>query len=281
MKNFMSQLWKILRYLTLRVLSEGLTYRAASLAYTTILAIVPISIAIFAILGYFPAFLAAFKEIQQFIIANFVAESAALVSQYLNQLVENIHHLSALNIIFLTILDIVMLYNIHRAFRSIWHTKEHWHLSLFFLAYVVVFMLAPLILGGVLILGAFVYQIPIIAQFITEPSVRKPLFILMPRVVTLLTFTIFNWVLPFCRIKFTHALLGGLVTTIIFELAKALFVLYIGQIHTYRELYGTLAIFPLFLIWLYVSWLIILVGALVTNLIAVGIPENWQAKLNK
>ena len=279
MLKFLKKTWLVLRYLSYRMVHDGLTYRAASLAYATILAIVPIMIAIVTILSYFPIFTGAASQIQQFILTNFVAESAKAISQHLTHFVSNVRYLSQTNLYLLLALDVLMLYNIHAAFNAIWHARHRWHLSLSFLIYFIVLMLSPLVFGGILVLGGFIYKLPFIEQLIQVPLIQKPLFVLAPYGLTLGIFTIFNWILPSCRVKFQHALLGGIITTLAFELAKNLFAFYLGHFHTYRQLYGTLATFPVFLIWLYVSWLIILLGALVTHAIAVGIPKHWQQKL--
>src|SRR3990167_5020634 len=161
MQTFMRNVWKIIRYLTLRLLTEGYTYRAASLAYTTVLAIVPLMIAIFTILAYVPFYYDVAKQLQAFLIRNFVVSSAASsILQHLTAFIANVHRLSSLNIIFLIVLDVLMLYNIHRAFNAIWHAKPRWHLSFSFLVYFVVLMLSPLVFGGMLILGSFFFKLP-------------------------------------------------------------------------------------------------------------------------
>jgi membrane protein len=257
---------------------EGFTYRAAALAYTTLLAIVPIMIISFSILSFFPAFSGFADVIQQFILHNFVAESASVISSHLKYFMSNVHRLTDYNIIFLVILNFLMLYNIIVAFNAVWKAKPKLSWSLQFLIYFVFLLAAPLFLGGVLVLASFLYKIKYIEHLIRSEALRKPFFILLPHIVTLITFTLFNWVLPFCRVRFIHALLGGFITTVIFELAKSGFAYYISHYSTYRLLYGTLSILPLFLVWLYVSWLIILLGAIVTNLVADGIPKNWKQK---
>lgn len=260
---------------------EGFMYRAASLAYATLLAIVPLAIVTFSVLAFFPYFKGAETELQNLILQNFVAESASIISIHLNQFTAHVHDLSKINIIFLIILDILMLYNIQKAFNSVWRARPKLNVSIAFLIYFVVLLVSPIFFGALLVLGSMVYKMSHAAGLLSTTGLKSLFYFLLPHLVILLTFTFFNWILPSTRVKFWCALLGGIITTIIFELAKAGFSFYLIHFKTYQLLYGALATLPLFLIWLYVSWLIILFGALVTNLIAVGIPKHWEKILHE
>jgi len=275
------KLWLILSYLFLRFIKEGFTYRAASLAYATLLAIVPLTIVTFTILSFFPAFSGIAAKLQQFIIHNFVAESANVISTHIDHFLSNVHKLSKVNIVFLVILNLLMLYNINQAFNSVWRAKPKINLSITFLIYFIVLLLSPIVFGGVLVLASFVFKLSYVQNLMKHVTLLRPIIVLLPHLVTFLTFTVFNWILPSCRVRLLHAVVGGFITTVIFELAKTGFAFYLSKFSTYRVVYGALATLPLFLIWLYVSWLIILLGAIVTNLVAVGVPEPWQQKLKK
>ena len=281
MKKLLNQIWTVLSYLSLRLIREGFTYRAASLAYATLLAIVPLMIVSFSILAFFPAFHGVEKQLQHFVLQNFVAESASVISDRLSEFVIHVHKLSAINVVFLVILDLLMLYNIQRAFDSVWHAKPKFNVSIAFLIYFVILLISPIVFGGVLVLGSLIYKMTHFSTLIHSSGFKNVFYFLLPHLITLFMFTVFNWILPSARVKFRHALIGGLLTTIIFELAKYGFSFYLTHFHTYRLVYGALATLPLFLIWLYVSWLIILLGALVTNLVAKGIPKQWKKLLNE
>jgi membrane protein len=279
MKKFLDKSWLVTRYLFLRTFQEGFSDRAASLAYTTLLAIVPILFVIFKLLSFFPIFEGVWDQLQNFIVKNFVAATAHVVSQHLHDFIKNVQNLPNSSILFLLVLDLFMLYSIHAVFRDIWHGKSTRHMSLFFLLYLVILFLSPFAFGLLLISASFLYKLAFISKLVTTPYIHQSLLILLPYLLTLITFTIFNWILPAARVRFIHAFIGGLITTIIFEIAKYVFTLYLSHFSTYRLVYGALAILPIFLVWLYVSWLIILLGAMITNLIAVGIPKRWQTKL--
>ncbi len=261
-------------YLCHRYFHEGFSYRAASLAYATLLAMVPLMMIGFRILSIFPFFQGVGIQLQKIILSNFVASSAEVISKHLDDFLKNIGELSTVNIIFLVLVALLMIYNINAAFNSVWHAKRRLHFSFSFLIFLVVLLVSPIVLGGVLVLGSFFTKLPYFNQFGAIAYVQKPIFFILPHVLIFLTFTLFNWVLPSCRVRLSHAAVGGLITTVIFELAKFGFTVYISHVPTYRLLYGTMATVPIFLVWLYVSWMIILLGALITNLVAVGIRNE-------
>lgn len=264
--GFMKRVVKIAVYFRQRFSEDGCSYRSASLAYTTLLAIVPLGIISFGILSLFPYFKGVGKQIEQFVLANFVAESAAAVTKQFTFFMSNVHRLSVINVLFLAIVALMLMYNINRAFNAIWHAEKHFHFTLSFIVYSLVLLFSPIIVASFALLEPFIAQIPYIAA---------PLFFLIPPVLIFSIFTVMNWVLPSCRVRLLHAAIGGFISTVLFELAKYGFKVYLTHFPTYRLVYGALAAIPIFLIWLYVSWLTILLGALVANIMATGIPGKY------
>ncbi len=264
----------VLAYFFNRFMDDGLSTRASALAYTTLLSLVPLMIIAFSMLALFPQFEGIAQHVQQFILSNFVAASANVIASHLDLFLKNMSRLSIINLIFLAIVAILMMYNINRAFNAIWHAEQHFRFTISFLLYFVVLLASPLVLGGVFVLGAFLTRLPFVGGIVTTPYVHKPVFFLLPYVLVFMTFTIFNWVLPSCKVRFIHAVVGGLASMVLFELAKFGFTVYLTHFPTYRLLYGALATIPIFLIWLYVSWTIILLGTLITNVLATGIPAK-------
>ncbi len=88
---------------------------------------------------------------------------------------------------------------------------------------------------------------------------------MIPIAMTLFTFTLIYLIIPNTRVTFFHALVGGITATLFFELAKRGFALYVSHNTTYSSLYGALAVVPIFLIWIYISWLVTLFGAVTTR----------------
>lgn len=273
MNNILKRTGKRIVYFYQRFLDDGISYRAASLAYTTLLAIVPLMIVVFTVLSAFPFFTGVAEKIQQIVLNNFVAGSAQVISKQLNDFLTHVGKLSWLNLSFLFVVGVLMMYNIQCAFDAIWRSERHFRWSLSFLVYFLVLLLSPLVLGALVVLGVFVSKLPWVENFITVSYIHKPLLSVFPFVLIFATFTMINWALPSCKVRIAHAIFGGVMTTVLFELAKCGFAIYLAHFHTYRILYGTLATIPIFLVWLYVSWTIILFGALVTHYIAMERSE--------
>ncbi len=132
------RLVRVLVYVYRRYVGEGCTYRAASLAYTTLLSLVPLTIVVFTILSFIPIFHGVGERMQSFVLQNLVAASANVISKYINDFVLHVSRLSISNMIFLSVVALLMIYNINQAFSAIWPTKPRIHLSLSVLIYIIV-----------------------------------------------------------------------------------------------------------------------------------------------
>jgi membrane protein len=253
-------------------MDTGCSYRAASLVYATLLSMVPLTIVAFTVLSLVPHMHPVGIEVQTFIFTNFVAGSAQVVLGHLQGFLQNVSKLSWINLVFLVLVCLLMIYNMSCAFNSIWGVRRHRNLMLTFFVYFVVLIAGPPLVAAMLVASTFVFSLPYISQVIDSPFLKNILFIGLPYAVTFLVFTLLNWVLPTRKIPLKAALLGGLVTTVLFLAAKWGFTQYLHMVPTYKLLYGTLAAIPIFLLWLYLCWVIVLLGAMVARLYVTGLP---------
>ena len=122
-----------------------------------------------------------------------------------------------------------------------------------------------------MLVSSYLATLPFLADI---AFLEKPFVYLLPYLVAFLIFTFFNWALPSCKVPLRNAAWAGLFTTILFEVIKYLFSLYMSYFPTYRLIYGALATIPIFLLWIYTSWVIILLGALVCQIITQGVPAE-------
>lgn len=256
-----------------RFAQDDCALRATSLAYSTLLTLVPLLMVSVYVLSFFPAFKGAGETLQNFILSNFVAASANTISKHVTIFLKQLHVLSWTSLIGLFVVSLLMIYNMVRAFNAIWQVRLRKHFALFFLLYLGVLIATPIIFGVLLFVTSYVESLPLLEHAKNLTLIKGPAVWLLPYFAAFLTFTFFNWVLPSCKVKFTHAMVAGLVTTVLFEIAKHGFIVYITQFASYRVLYGALAAIPIFLIWMYVFWLIVLFGALICNSLAVGVTE--------
>ncbi len=263
--------WQIVTYLYNRFFADGCSYRAASLTYSTLLSIVPFLIIVFYVVSFFPVFKGTGVAIQNFILQNFIATSANVIAKHMNDFLQSTRSLSWVSMLGLAFASILMMYNLVSAFNAIWHVKLQRHFALSFIIYVLILLLSPLFFGMLLLASSYLASLPLISGAKATLYIKKPLLIILPYVSAFVTFTFFNWVLPSCKVKLWYAVIAGFITTLFFEIAKYLFSLYLTYYPTYRIIYGALATIPLFLVWLYLSWSVILLGAVICR----GLSENF------
>lgn len=271
MFNHIKYFGRILLYVYRRFFNDGCPHLAASLAYTTLLSFVPFLMVGYVVLATFPIFSGVAQTIQNFIIANFVATSAEVLTKEISNFTSHIAELTWFNVIGLGCVALLMIYNIMIAFNAIWRIKiQHQHIVISSLIYTIVLVLFPFLVGMLMLMSSYIATLPLISEVKGVLFIEKPIFIIFPYLAAFLLFTLSNWILPSCKVRFWHAVIAGFVTTILFELAKFGFSVYLSYIPVYRVIYGALAIIPVFLIWMYVSWSIILWGVVVCNTLSLG-----------
>ena len=257
MKSFVQHLWQ--HFGEVRCFDS-----AAVLSYTTLLAIVPLMAVVVGVVSAFPVFDYGVNQLQDFIFENFVPAAGDVVREYLDRFVENSAGLTSTGTAFLIITAILMMATIEKSLNRIWRVDEPRRLASRLLIYWSVLTLGPLLIGASLGLTSYVAVLPNFAPEFARGWAQSVLLGMTPFLITLLAFTLIFIIVPNRRVQWNHALTGALISTILFELSKRGFVFYISNFPTYERLYGALATMPIFLIWIYLSWVVILLGASVT-----------------
>lgn len=237
---------------------------AAMLSYTTLLAIVPLMAVVIGVISAFPVFDQTVVQLQDFIFQNLVPATGDVVQQYLDQFVERSAGMTGTGTAFLIITAILLMATIEKSLNRIWCVDRQRGLTSRLLIYWSVLTLGPLLIGASLGLSSYLVALPLLAPEFARSWLQGLFLGLTPFMITLLAFTLIFIIVPNRRVQWHHALIGGLVSSILFELSKRGFVLYISHFPTYERLYGALATVPIFLIWIYLSWVVILLGASVT-----------------
>ena len=237
---------------------------AASLTYTTLLALVPIVTITLAVLSAFPVFADLMTQLKVFILSNFVPVSAGkIISVYMQQFSQKAAHLTALGIGLLGVTAFVLMLTIDHAFEVIWRVRRKRPLLRRFLIYWAALTLGPLLIGASLSLTSYLVSFSL---GLTKgmPVVGMATLKIVPVVLTIFTFALLYRIVPSRPVLPLHALIGGVAAGIAFELMKKVFALYVTHFPTYTLVYGAFASVPLFLIWIYLSWLVVLSGAVIT-----------------
>ncbi|MGC2519015.1 MAG: YihY family inner membrane protein [Burkholderiales bacterium] len=239
---------------------------ASSLTFTTLLALVPLVTIALTLMSAFPVFSGLGENIQKFLLANMLPAAAGkVVTAYVEQFTGRAGRLTALGTAVLAVTAFTMMFTIERAFNSIWRVSRQRPMAQRILIYWATLTLGPILIGASLsitsyVVGAslgFARQIPLAAEAILG---------LAPFVLTCAAFTLLYYTVPNRAVEPRHALVGGFVAGVVFEIMKRSFALYIAKFPTYTLVYGAFAAIPIFLLWIYFSWVVIVIGALITAL---------------
>lgn len=236
-----------------RLYVENYTYQASALAFITLLSLVPI----IAVVLYFFSFFAAFHDLiylaENYLYQNFIPSPS--IRFYINQFVQQTQQLPAVSIIFSLLTGIMMVLTIEHAMNGIWHIRHKKRNLLVSLLSWIGLLLLPLFIGLMVFVNLSIASIFVVKyQFFIFNTVS---LIMNSCMLGLIYILFVN-----TSISIFDGLMGGLLAAFLFELLKKLFVFYITYLTSYEFVYGALALIPIFLVWLYASWIIILFGAL-------------------
>ncbi len=237
---------------------------AGALSYTTLLALVPLTAVTFAMFSHFEVFESWMTTAQEFIYGNFVPASGEVVSRYLQKFAANAGRLTAWGLLFLFLASLMVMATIERVFNDIWHvpqTRKRLHR---YLSYGVLLVLGPVLIGISLSSTSYLVSLPLFSRHAPLGDVKVFLLAAMPVIFEWLAFWALYVVVPNYRVRLRHGLIGSLFATVIFEIAKRGFAFFMTHFTSYKAIYGAVAALPVFLIWIYLSWTIILAGAVMT-----------------
>ncbi|WP_313132095.1 YihY family inner membrane protein [Stutzerimonas nitrititolerans] len=248
------------RFLLQRFLADRGPQSAAALTYTTLFAVVPMMTVTFAMLSAIPAFQGVGEQIQMYIFSNFIPSTGATIQQYLVAFTDQARQLTWFGVGFLMATALMMLLTIEKAFNAIWRVRQPRRGMSSFLLYWAILSLGPLLLGAAFAMSTYITSL----SLISGPDALLGVGILlkaMPLILSIAAFTLIYAAVPNTRVSLRHALVGGVFTAVLFEAAKQLFGLYVRFFPSYQLIYGAFAAVPLFLLWIYLSWMIVLFGA--------------------
>src|SRR5882724_8141908 len=260
------QLGRFLAHVFKRFNEDRCLQIASSLTFTTLLALVPLVTLTLALMAAFPIFSGLGEHIHAFLLANMLPEKAgSVVSGYIEQFSGQAGRLTALGSAVLAVTAFLLMFTIERAFNSIWRVSRTRPLAQRILVYWAALTLGPVLIGASLSITSYLVGASL-GLTREAPLAGTAILWLAPFVLTWAAFTLLYYVVPNRAVKPRHALAGGLVAACVFELMKRSFAFYVAQIPTYTLVYGAFAVIPIFLLWIYFSWVVIVIGALIAAL---------------
>ncbi len=262
MKKNWTDLQHLLRFIAARFRQDRCAQMAASLTFTNLLSLVPLITIALTLFSAFPVFADFSGQIKNFLLANMMPETGKMISRYVEQFAESAARLTAVGIVFLALTAMLMMHTIDNAFNTIWRVSRPRPLVQRVLVYWAVLTLAPLLIGGSLSLTSWLIGMSVgYARQIPEFGVV--MLKVVPVLLTTLAFSLLFRVVPNRYVPLRHAIIGGVVAAVAFESMNRAFAFYIAYFPTYKLVYGAFASIPIFLLWIYLSWLTILLGALI------------------
>jgi len=237
---------------------------AGSLTFETVLSVVPVLAATFALFTRFPMFKRFEKAIEDYLLKSLLPpDIARTVVKYLGQFADNASGLTVVGLLFFMVTAVTMLLTIEDAFNEIWGVKKPRPFFRRIGLYLILLVIGPPVLG--VSLWATSYLLSASMGLIgTLPMSLKLLLDTVPVLLSILGFAALFYLVPNTRVAKLDAIVGGVMAGLAFELGKRGFAAYVVKFPTYKAVYGTFAAFPVFLLWLYYSWLVTLTVALVT-----------------
>jgi membrane protein len=265
-RNF-GELAAFLRAAYLRFTEDHCLEVAGSLTYTTLLSLVPLLTVALAVVTAFPVFGNFTSGVDEWLARNVLpAQISSAITKYLAQFAEKAAQLTALGIVFLAVTALLMMLTIDQALNGIFRVHRERSIAQRLLIYWAVLTLGPILIGVSLTMTSYLVSISLgLAKGV--PLVGELLLLLVPILLTSAAITLLYLWVPNRRVHLRHAVIGGLLAGILFELMKRGFGFYVTRFPTYTAVYGAFAAVPIFLVWLYFSWVVVLLGATVTALL--------------
>ncbi|MDY7578026.1 YihY family inner membrane protein [Herbaspirillum sp. RTI4] len=263
------------RFILQRLNEDRLPQVAGSLTFTTILSLVPVLTIALALFTAFPLFGTFRATLEAYFAQSSIPQGmASTILGYLNQFASKSARLSALGGVALIFTTYMTMATIDRIFNQIWRVKQSRPLMRRVLVYWAIITLGPLLIGLSVSVTSHLYAATngVVASL---PLGGAGLYTLVSILLTTAAYTLLYSTVPHQQVEWRDALWGGLLAGICVEGAKRLFAVYVLQFPTYTMIYGAVAALPIFLIWIYMLWLITLMGALLTAILPVIRYERW------
>lgn len=261
-----------------RFLLLGHKTHAAALTYTTLFALVPLLTVMYSVLSMIPALQESKGAIEEMLLGNLVPSSVDALMGYLYQFSEQARQLTTIGIILLMVTAFMMLRNIEDSFNKVWLLKKGRKGVSSFLLYWAVLSLGPLLLSAGIGVSSYIASLSLWKEDWVPSSGILLLATVLPYVTSFLAFTFIYWAVPNVKVPLKHAAIGGIVVSLLFQIGQQIFTEASTFFPSYQLIYGAFAAVPLFLLWLFLSWSVILLGSEIVFLLG---NNDWAEKEKK
>ena len=259
--------WEFVVALVNRFREERATQTAGSLTYTTLLALVPLLTVALAAATAFPVFEEWIASLQRFVTRNLLPDTPAvtIVMEQVNSFAVNAGRLTAIGVAGFAVTSVMLMLTIDNALNRIFRVQRRRSVLQNVFVYWAVITLGPVLVGASL--SATYLAVRESLGALSLDILADALLRVLPFLFTCGALVLLYGVVPARPVEWRHAVAGGILAGIGFEIAKRAFALYLSRVPTYKLIYGAFATIPIFLVWLYLSWLIVLTGAILTAML--------------
>lgn len=234
---------------------------AGALSYTTLVSLVPLTVAVFAILSAFPVFAEWRGSLANYAFQNFVPATGAKIQEYMLAFADKASQLTGISILVMLFSAVSMMISIEDRLNRIWRVRKARGWTSRLLLYWAALTLGPILVVGGLVVSSYLTALPMLQQAANQIVTGFGLLNALPFVITFVTLVLMYTMVPNRRVSWRHAAIGALLGAILFEFARWGFTQFIRRSPNYEEIYGALAAIPIFLLWIYLSWIIVILGA--------------------
>ncbi len=264
---FVQDTWNILkqfgRFFTHRLKTEQVHVSAGYLSYVTLMSLVPMLVVMLSVMTAFPIFAELKEMIEGFVYQNFIPAAGEVVQKHITNFVNNASKMSAVAITFLFLFALLLISSIDKTLNKLWQVDKKRKVVTAFSMYWMVLTLGPVLVGSSIAATTYIAKLVSLEQYDLF-GIANILVRLLPIFASICAFLILYLVVPNKDVSFKCALSGAVLAAVLFEVAKRGFAFYVTQLPSYKAIYGALASIPILFLWVYLSWLVVLFGALFT-----------------
>ena len=259
---FYSKTWfQFVLFVLRRFEADRCREQAGSLTYTTLFAVVPMLTVFLVIISSIKALEPARQQLQQLIYSNFLPKTTIAFDKVLTAFTDKSSNLTVIGVLFLFITTVMMLTSIENVFNRIWRVREKRGGMIGFMRYWTIISLGPIILGSAFVLSSTVASMNLLSSHLAGYEVDGAFLLwILSFSLSILGFFILYWTIPNRSVPIKAAIYAGIFSASVFELLKNLFGYIMSNFTSYEIIYGAFAALPIFLLWIFLSWNIVLLG---------------------
>lgn len=261
-KSFCQLLWQ-------RFHENKLPITAGYLTYSTVLAIVPLIMVVFSVFTALPMFKDATNQLEKLIYSNFAPNAGEVVEEYIELFVSNSQQMGIISTVGLVVVALMLIHSVDKSLNEIWHNSRKRSILVSFLLYAVLLVTAPIAAGVSIAITSYIFSLSLFQDGVL--SFSQELLKFAPFFLIWLMFTLIYWLVPNTEVKCRHAAMGAFFAAIFFTLGKQGFIWYITTFPSYQAIYGALAVLPIMLLWIQLSWNVVLLGGLFASVL-----KEWE-----